>query len=189
VVIMARARTRRLNAAVGDALHTALSVRDYARCGDPEFALPGVSAVSVALEQARGHLADLGPGFSLEGLDLDDDISLASRLTGVLARSASFDAGKARDLHGALLTRLRDARFTASDLALALGGVPVDASGADLSALDIRRLGGLQGVTWTAGTTWPPAITAQVRAHSTQDKPGRFTVRVPCTRGPAQATP
>jgi hypothetical protein len=30
----------------------------------------------------------------------------AGRLTGVLARSASFDARRARDLHGALLARL-----------------------------------------------------------------------------------
>ncbi len=68
VVIMARVRARRPCAAIGDALGTALSIRVCGR--DPELALPGVSAVSGALERARGHLADLGPGFDL-GLDLD----------------------------------------------------------------------------------------------------------------------
>ena len=134
-VIMARARARRLNAAVGDALCAALSARDYLRRGDPELALPRVSAVGVALEAARGHWAGLGPGFSLEGFDLDRDIGLAGRLTGLLTRTASFDARGARDLHRLLLGGLRDARCAVSGLVLALGA-PADASGTDLSGLD-----------------------------------------------------
>src|SRR5438067_172254 len=63
VVIMARARARRLCVAVGDALCTILSIRDRVRGHDPELALPGVSAIVAAVHRARAHLADLGPGF------------------------------------------------------------------------------------------------------------------------------
>jgi hypothetical protein len=187
-VIMARVRARRLNAAIGDAL-TMVLVIDHHVCGrDPELALPGASAISAALGRARAHLADLGPEFDL-GLDLDRDITLARQLTSVLTRSASFNARQAWDLRGALLASLREARFTASDLVLSLAGLPVDASGADLSSLDIRRLGGLHGVTWTRATSWPPAIAAQVLAHSTEELPGRYRIRVPYARGSTQAAP
>jgi hypothetical protein len=188
VVIMARVRARRLNAAIGDALTMALII-DRHVCGrDPELALPGASAISAALGRARDHLADLGPEFDL-GLDLDRDIIAARRLTAVLARSATFDARQAWDLRGALLASLREARFTVSDLALSLAGLPVDASGADLSSLDIRRLGGLHGVTWTCATTWPSAIAAQVLAHSAQERPGLYRIRVPYSRWSTQAAP
>jgi hypothetical protein len=188
VVIMTRARLRRLCAAVGDALSTALSIRGRAGGHDPELALPGVSAIVAALGRARAHLADLGPGFDL-GLDLDHDISAAHRLTGVLARSASFDALEAWNLLDGLLGSLRDARFCLSDLVLSLGTMPVDASGADLSGLDLRRLDALDGVTWTQATRWPSAIAEQVQVHSAQEQPGRYRIRIPDTRGPAQAAP
>jgi len=104
----------------------------------------------------------------------------------VLARSASFNARQAQDLHGALLASLRDARFTLSDMVLGLGGMQVDASGADLSGLDIRRLGALHGVTWTSRTSWPPAIAEQVRAYSAEDQPGLYRIRVPYAAGRAR---
>jgi hypothetical protein len=188
VVIMARVRARQLNAAIGDALSTVLIIDRHVRGRDPELALPGASAISAALGRARGHLADLGPEFDL-GLDLDRDIALARQLTSVLARSATFNARQAWDLRDALLASLREARFTAGDLALSLAGLPVDASGADLSSLDIRRLGGLHGVTWTRATTWPSAVAAQVLAHSAEERPGLYRIRVPYTRGSAQAAP
>lgn len=188
VVIMARAHARRLCAAAGDALCTVLSIRDRVRGHDPELALPGVSAIVAVLSRARAHLADLGPDFDL-GLDLDYCFFAAQRLTGVLARSASFDAPEARDLLGGLFTSLRDARFRLSDLVLSLADMAVDASGADLSGLDLHRLGALHGVTWTRATTWPPAIAEQVRGHSAEERPGLFRIRVPYARGPAKPAP
>lgn len=188
VVIMTRARASQLCAAVGDALSTALSIRGLLHGHDPELALPGVCAIAAAMGRARAHLAELDPGFDL-GLDLDQGISRVQRLTDVLARSASFNAIEAGDLVDGLLGGLRVARFGLSDLVLSLGAMPVDASGADLSGLDLRRLGALHGVTWTRATRWPPAIAEQVRAHSAEEQPGRYRIRVPYTRGPAQAAP
>jgi|tagenome__1003787_1003787.scaffolds.fasta_scaffold20893515_2 hypothetical protein len=188
VVIMARAHARRLCAAVGDALCTVLSVSDRVRGHDPELALPGVSVIVAALCRARAHLADLGPDVPL-GLDLDHCLSAAQRLTDVLARSASFNACEAWDLLDGLFASLRDARFALSDLVLSLGDMPADASGADLSGLDLHRLDALHGVTWTRATTWPPAIAEQVRVHSAEEEPGRLRIRIPYAHGPARPAP
>jgi hypothetical protein len=188
VVIMARVHARRLCAAAGDALCAVLSVSDRVRGHDPELALPGVSVIVAALHRARAHLADLGPGFDL-GLDLDYGLGAAQRLTGVLARSASFSVPEAWNLLDGLFASLRDARFALSDLVLSLADMPVDASGADLSGLDLHRLGALHGVTWTRATAWAPAIAEQVRAHSEEEEPGRFRIRIPYTRGPARPAP
>lgn len=179
VVITVRVCARRLGAALADALVATLSVRSGDLARDPERALPYASAVGAALSQARGLLADLGPGFDL-GLDLDRDIQLAQRLTDVLARSASFDVGQATSLCADLLTDLRAARPRVNDLVLGLGNLPVDASGADLSALEVSGLRALDGVTWTRETTWPPAIAARVQAHSAELQPGVYTIHIRC---------
>jgi hypothetical protein len=178
VMIMARARAGRLGGAIADALAAFLLIRGRDLSRDPERALPDASAIGAALGRARDLLADLGPDFDL-GLDLDHGIRLAERLTGVLARSASFNAGQAGDLSAALQSDLLAARHTAGDLVLRLARLPADASGADLSRLEIHGLGALHGVTWTHGTTWPPAIATQVRAHSVEVQPGVYTIRVP----------
>jgi hypothetical protein len=186
VRIMGRVYARRLNGAIGEALTVVLSVRGRIWGHDPERALPGVATIAAALGRARGHLADLGPDFDL-GLDLDRDLSLAQRLTAALARSASFDVMEALDLHDSLFTHLRDARFCLSDLVLSLATMPVDASGADLSGLDLRRLDALHGVTWTRATTWPLTIADQVRAYSAEEQPGLYRIGIPYPRPSAQA--
>jgi len=186
VVIMMRARARRLAAATGDALLTALIIRDSDLAPDPERALAPASRLASALSRAAGLLRDLGPGTGLQ-LDLDHDIRLARDLTTVLARSASFDPARARRLVAALLASVGQARCRTSDLALALGSVPVDASGADLSGITIAGLAPLHGVTWTRQTTWPPALADRIRPYSEATRPGIYVIRVPYGAGQAAA--
>jgi hypothetical protein len=64
----------------------------------------------------------------------------------------------------------------------------VDASGADLSDIEIRQLGPLDGVIWTRETTWPPGAKAEVEAHSKEIRDGVYQVRLGDTRDrdPAQ---
>jgi hypothetical protein len=58
----------------------------------------------------------------------------------------------------------------------------VDASGADLSGMEIRQLDPLDGIVWTPHAIWPPAIAAQVEAHSAELRPGVYQVRLGDTR-------
>lgn len=53
-----------------------------------------------------------------------------------------------------------------------------DVSGADLSDLDIREVGVLDRVVWTAQTTWPPGIAGRVREHSRETRDGVYQVRI-----------
>lgn len=63
-------------------------------------------------------------------------------------------------------------------IARELGERQADASGADLSGMEIRHLGTLDGITWTHETTWPPGITGQVRQNSAEIRPGVYQVRL-----------
>lgn len=177
VVIMMRVRARRLAAAIGDALTMALIIRNSDLGHDPERALAPASRMASALSRAAGLLPGLGPDCGLQ-IDLDHDISLARDLTTVLARSASFDSGRARRLVAALVASMTEARHRTSDLAFALGSIPVDASGADLSGIEIAGLAPLNGVTWTRQTTWPPVLADRIRPYSEEARPGVYMIRV-----------
>jgi hypothetical protein len=182
VVIMMRVRARRLAAAIGDALGMALVIRNSDLGHDPERALAPASRMASALSRAAGLLRDLGPDFDLP-LDLDHNISLARELTAVLARSASFDSGRARRLVTALLASMAEARHRTSDLAFALRSIPVDASDADLSGIEIAGLTPLNGVTWTQRTTWPPALASRIQPYSEEAQPGVYVLRIPYGKG------
>jgi hypothetical protein len=54
----------------------------------------------------------------------------------------------------------------------------VDASGADLSGMEITHLDALNGIVWTHQTVWPPRIADQVQAHSQEIRPGVYQVRL-----------
>jgi hypothetical protein len=123
-----------------------------------------------------------------------DAASLAgnSRLASVLAR----DLGEIADKVKAARDFVRDIRLLDPRLALQLVGdidyardlaralwkavaaYQVDASGADLSAIEIRDLHDLDGVIWTDQTTWPPGIASEVRVHSDEIRPGIYQVRL-----------
>lgn len=54
----------------------------------------------------------------------------------------------------------------------------MDAAGADLSDLEIRRVDALNGIIWNDQTTWPPGIVYQIRAQSVEIQPGVYQVRI-----------
>jgi hypothetical protein len=177
-LIMMRSRARRLSAVVGDALSAALVIRKMDLELDPERGLARASAIGSGVRRALGLLRDLGPDFDLQ-LDFGHDLRLAGELTTALARSDSFRPGHARALLAGLLAGLSRARHRISDLALALDSLPVDASGQDLSAIEIGELTPLNGVTWDAETTWPPGLARRVRPYSRPARPGAYQVRIP----------
>lgn len=55
---------------------------------------------------------------------------------------------------------------------------PVDASGADLSDLEIGDIDALDGVVWTRQTSWPPGIARQVEEHSEEIGDGVYRMRL-----------
>jgi hypothetical protein len=64
--------------------------------------------------------------------------------------------------------------------------IEVDASGADLSALDLTDMTVLEGVTWTDETTWPPGMLERVRTRSREIRPGVYQVRGGSERDPSR---
>jgi hypothetical protein len=147
---------------------------------DPELALAAASDMARALEKAREHLQALGPGADL-GVDLDHDAVLARELLSVLARSGRFDRRRASDLAATLNGDLAEARMNSLDLVRGLRRLPADASGADLSGVDIGHLDPLDGVTWTRETTWPPGVHARILPHSGEVRPGLYQILIPYT--------
>lgn len=65
----------------------------------------------------------------------------------------------------------------ARDLARRSLAQQVNASGADLSALEIERIEILEGVTWTDQTRWPAGIKELVRETSEEIGDGVYQVR------------
>ena len=61
----------------------------------------------------------------------------------------------------------------------------IDASGADLSGLDLADVSVLEGVVWTEETTWPPGIRGEVQAQSEVIREGVYQVRGGSEREPA----
>jgi len=62
----------------------------------------------------------------------------------------------------------------------------VDASGADLSALDLTDISVLAGVVWTEETAWPPGIAGQVRVRSREIRPRVYRVCGGSQRDPSE---
>jgi hypothetical protein len=62
----------------------------------------------------------------------------------------------------------------------------VDASGADLSALDLADMSVLEGVVWTEETTWPDGIREQVQSRSLEIRPGVYRVHGGSERDPSE---
>jgi hypothetical protein len=52
----------------------------------------------------------------------------------------------------------------------------VDASGADMSGLDLTDMRVLEGVVWTEETTWPPGVREEVRRRSREIRAGVYQV-------------
>ncbi|MET8142713.1 hypothetical protein ABZU32_20605 [Sphaerisporangium sp. NPDC005288] len=88
----------------------------------------------------------------------------ASDFSGARAAAREFDHAIARAVaHARALTRVLDE-------------AAVDASGMDLSDLQVPYLDLLVGVIWTQETIWPVEITAEIRARSHEIRPGVYQV-------------
>jgi hypothetical protein len=157
---------------------------DRGRALDRAFALD----LAGDLASARDLASDLASDFdrarhlalNIDGArarDLASDLNhararaldLASDLASVRDLASTLDLDLARDLaHASTL---------AHDLARNLQTQQVDASGADLSDLEIGHMDALNGIIWTPQTTWPSNIAEQVRAQSEEIKPGVYQIR------------
>jgi DNA-directed RNA polymerase specialized sigma24 family protein len=179
-VIRARVHARRLALAAADGAVPARAISRSLAGPDPELNLATATEVARAVERARGHLLALGAGADL-GVDLDHDEALATELLSVLARSDTFDLLRASDLAATLASDLLTARMNSLDMVRGLARLPADASGADLSGLDIGHLSPLDGVTWTRETTWPPGTATRIESHSEEVRPGTYKIHIPYT--------
>jgi len=147
------------------------------------------------LELARTHARELDMelarirtrGFRVIDV-LNDAFSSASDLGSYLEvadRAARPFKGRDRnrdalfefeDCSSVVRRTLDRARTRAVNLIHDLDAQLVDASGADLSALDIKHLDALDGIIWTDQTTWPSHIADQIGARSEQIRPGVYQI-------------
>jgi hypothetical protein len=159
--------------------------RDLMHARDLARDLTRASAGDRALE--AGHAIDLDRTVGLAG-DLARDLALARGLgrTRDLADAQDLARGRARDRATDLARSLQEAVGRAEELAGRSHEGEVDASGADLSALDLTDISVLVGVVWTAETAWPPGIADQVRARSREIRPGVYRVCGGSERDPSE---
>ena len=94
-----------------------------------------------------------------------------------LGRELALALDHAPDLElGRLISTLGRAPDLARELARDLDAQQVDASGADLSDLEIRHLDVLDRIIWTRQTTWPSRVADQVEARSVEIRPGVYQI-------------
>ena len=148
---------------------------------------------------ARGRVRALNRALALDlDLDLDHAHELARDLDRTQGRGLANLVSSAKMLPGPTALRILDldpslaptldpdpsprnieaAYHTAGRLLSALMAVRVDASGADLSGLDLGRGGqaALVGVVWTVDTRWPPRLAEFVERSSREIADGVFQV-------------
>jgi len=150
-----------------------ISLRIRARASARDLDLPHSRGLDLTLDFTPALVSALARARDI-ALDLDRARDIAHDLD--RARPRAYDltvSPRASDLASALAS----ARELASDIAHDLDQVPVDASGVDLSSIDLRDLDALQGVTWTIQTRWPAGIAGKVRANSVPIGEGRYEVR------------
>lgn len=116
-------------------------------------------------------------------LDLVHDRTLDRDRT--LARTLALDLIRALDPPRAFILDRARARVLTLILDIILDRVQIEASGVDLSKMQIKDLKILKGVIWTDETMWPPDIEDQVHAQSWQIRPGVYQFRGGNERDPS----
>jgi len=107
--------------------------------------------------------------------DEADRISqLTGRPTDRHARDVTVNLKAASDYDDSGL--LYNGREYALDVVQALVAVRVDASGVELSDLNLHEPEAARGVIWTAHTKWPANITDAIRKRSREIRPDTFQV-------------
>jgi hypothetical protein len=160
-------------------------IRDLMRARDLARDLTRAAASGRTLE--AGHAIDLDQTVDLAGA-LASDLALARglSLTRDLADARDLARGRARDRATDLARGLQEAVGWAEELVGRSHEGEVDASGADLSALDLTDISVLAGVVWTEETAWPPGIADQVRARSREIRPRVYRVCGGSERNPSE---
>jgi hypothetical protein len=100
-------------------------------------------------------------------------------LTRTLASATEYAQSLSGEDLGLVLKRKNGPVFLdgiADALAVAVAMIPVDASGADLSDLNVSDLAAIVDVIWTRDTVWPKKLARKVRAQSREIRPGLFQV-------------
>jgi hypothetical protein len=121
--------------------------------------------------------------------DLARDLALAHGLGRArdLADAREFACSRARDRVADLVRCLQEALGCAEELVGRSHAGEVDASGADLSALDLTDMSVLEGVVWTEDTAWPPGVRERVRPPwSREIRPGVYRVCGGIERNPSE---
>lgn len=103
---------------------------------------------------------------------------LGGRVDGYDPLARGVDRARVDDRDLLLARALDQARAIAQDF----DSIELDASGEDLSGIEIRHLDAVDGITWTRETTWPSAITADVEENSYEIQPGVYQVHLGDTR-------
>jgi hypothetical protein len=155
---------------------------DRALGGDLAAALDRALAAADDL----GDLGDLGAraGELVAALDREFGgmYKRADAVAGELAGDLDRVVDRARDLD----RHLQSALSCAEELAVRLHAGEVDASGADLAALDLTDMSVLEGIMWTEETTWPPGVHEQVQLRSREIRPGVYQVQGGSERDPSE---
>ena len=159
--------------------------RDLMRARDLARDLTRAGASGRTLQ--AGHAIGLDRAVDLAGA-LAGDLGLARglSLTRDLADARDLARGRARDRAADLARSLHEAVGWAEELVGRSHEGEVDASGADLSALDLTDISVLAGVVWTEETAWPPGIAGQVRARSREIRPRVYRVCGGSQRDPSE---
>jgi len=132
-------------------------------------------AVALASDLARARALACAVGFALDGRlteNLAEITQILEHETDLADHGADLDRACARadDLkHSLDRQRTLVPRFEAIE--------EVDASGVDLSALDLPDMSVLEGVVWTDETAWPPGVHEQVIPLSEEIDLGVYKVR------------
>jgi hypothetical protein len=109
---------------------------------------------------------------------LADDLTLADELSRSLAHADALTRGDARGLSRALVRTLDRAVERTRGLARELITLQLDASGADLTEVNIADPAVLDGVIWDEETRWPPGVRAMVEPPVSKEiRPGVYLVR------------
>ena len=116
--------------------------------------------------------------FALEhNSDAAGDVAIYLERYFILGRDVASDIARAAAIV------LAGAQDQARSIAQHLDSYELDASGEDLSGVEIRHLDALDGITWTRETTWPSAIAGDIEGNSYEIQPGVYQIRLGDTRG------
>jgi hypothetical protein len=157
----------------------------------PSIALVGALNIIAILDRGLGLDLDRGPAIGrfldidpthpdgrYQALVLVHNRDVAGDIARYLDQYLNLGRDVADDIGRATHIALVDALDHARAIVRELDSHELDASGEDLSGIEIRHLDALDGITWTRETTWPTEIAGDVEENSYEIKPGVWQVHL-----------